>query len=107
LINELRITKTVKYKERLHQNKTENMKSNFKIGMSILVLIFCLGCSSKSNKKTIKEEMTAAKILGNPDYEAISYGGYRQKSRDKQPTIAEIKDRMKIFYAMGITIVRT
>ena len=51
--------------------------------------------------------MTAAKILGNPDYIAISYGGYRQKSRDIQPTIAEIKDGMKILFAMGIRIVRT
>ena len=68
------------------------MKSSLKIGMSILVLMLCLGCSSKKNKKTIKEEMTAAKILGNPNYIAISYGGYRQKSRDIQPTIAEIKD---------------
>ena len=51
--------------------------------------------------------MTAAKILGNPDYIAISYGGYRQKSRDIQPTIAEIKEGMKILFAMGIRIVRT
>ena len=83
------------------------MKINFKIGISILVLIFSLGCSSKKNKKTIKEEMTAAKILGNPDYIAISYGGYRQKSREIQPTIAEIKEGMKILFAMGIRIVRT
>ena len=83
------------------------MKISFKIGLSILVLIFSLGCSSKKNKRTIKEEMTAAKILGNPDYIAISYGGYRQKSRDIQPTIAEIKDGMKILFAMGIRIVRT
>jgi len=83
------------------------MKISFKIGISILVLIFSLGCSSKKNKKTIIEEMTAAKILGNPDYIAISYGGYRQKSRDIQPTIAEIKEGMKILFAMGIRIVRT
>ncbi|MFQ3305771.1 MAG: ribosomal protein L1, partial [Polaribacter sp.] len=83
------------------------MKSNFKICISILVLILSLGCSSKKSKTTIKEEMTAAKILGNPDYVAISYGGYRQKSRDIQPTIAEIKDDMKILFAMGIRIVRT
>ena len=83
------------------------MKISFKIGISILVLIFSLGCSSKKNKKTIKEEMTAAKILGNPDYVAISYGGYRQRSRDIQPTIIEIKDDMKILFAMGIRVVRT
>ena len=50
---------------------------------------------------------TAAEILGNPNYEAISYGGYRKISRDIQPTIAELKEDMKILHAMGIRIVRT
>lgn len=51
--------------------------------------------------------MTAKDILGNPDYLAISYGGYRQKTRDTQPTIAELKDDMKILSAMGVKILRT
>jgi exo-beta-1,3-glucanase (GH17 family) len=50
---------------------------------------------------------TAAEILGNPDYLAMSYGGYRKTSRDVQPTIAELKEDMKILHAMGIRIVRT
>jgi exo-beta-1,3-glucanase (GH17 family) len=83
------------------------MKSNLKISIMVLVLTFGLGCDFKKDKKVIKEKMTAAKILGNPNYIAISYGGYRQKSRDIQPTIAEIKDDMKILFAMGIRIVRT
>ena len=55
------------------------------------------------------ESKTAAKdILGNPDYLAISYGGYRtQTSRDIQPTIAELKEDMKILSAMGVGIIRT
>jgi hypothetical protein len=52
-------------------------------------------------------EMTAAKILGNPDYLAISYGGYREKSRDMQPTIKELKEDLKILSAMGVKILRT
>ena len=51
--------------------------------------------------------MTAKEILGNPDYLAISYGGYRQKTRDVQPTIEQLKEDMKILYAMGIKVVRT
>ena len=51
--------------------------------------------------------MTAKEILGNPKYLAISYGGYRTKTRDNQPTLDELKDDMKILYAMGIRIVRT
>lgn len=51
--------------------------------------------------------MTAAEILDNPDYLAISYGGYRQKSRDIQPTISQLKEDMKILAAMGVKILRT
>ena len=88
----------------------KNIKSNFKITILVLVSIIGFGCSfSEENKKEeIKEEMTAAKILGNPDYLAISYGGYREKSReDKQPTIPELKEDLKLMYAMGIRIIRT
>ena len=52
-------------------------------------------------------EITAADILGNPDYLAISYGGYREDTRDIQPTIDQIKEDMKILAAMGIKILRT
>lgn len=51
--------------------------------------------------------MTAKNILGNPNYTAISYGGYRKISRDSQPTIKELKEDMKLLSAMGIKIVRT
>ena len=33
---------------------------------------------------------SAKEFIGNPDYPAISYGGYREKSREQQPTINEI-----------------
>lgn len=54
-----------------------------------------------------KIELTAADILGNPDYLAMSYGGYRETTRDVQPTIAQLKEDMKILAAMGIKILRT
>ena len=54
-----------------------------------------------------KKHITAADILGNPNYLAISYGGYRHKTRDIQPTISELKDDMKILFAMGVRILRT
>ncbi len=81
-------------------------------GIFILTtLIAVLGCANKEKKqieKVIeKKHKTAADILGNPDYLAISYGGYRQKSRDSQPTIPELKDDMKILSAMGIKVLRT
>ncbi|WP_339659689.1 glycosyl hydrolase family 17 protein [uncultured Polaribacter sp.] len=89
------------------------MKSILNIVVTTFVLIFGLGCSAKKVnkievKKVIKEEMTAAKILGNPDYLAISYGGYREKSReDNQPTIPQLKEDLKLMHAMGIRILRT
>ncbi|MFT5266567.1 MAG: exo-beta-1,3-glucanase (GH17 family) [Polaribacter sp.] len=71
-------------------------------------MTFGVGCNSKQKMKPAeKVEMTAAKILGNPDYLAISYGGYREKSRDMQPTIKELKEDLKILSAMGVKILRT
>lgn len=54
-----------------------------------------------------KKGLSASEILGNPDYSAISYGGYREKSRDIQPTIAQLKEDVRILHAMGIRILRT
>ena len=56
---------------------------------------------------TKAKEMTAADILGNPDYLAMSYGGYRHVDHDIEPTIDELKDDMKLLAAMGVKIVRT
>lgn len=53
------------------------------------------------------KKVSAKDILGNPDYLAISYGGYRKKSRDSQPTIPQLKEDMKILSAMGIKVLRT
>lgn len=55
----------------------------------------------------VKEELSAKDILGNPDYLAISYGGYRGKTREVQPSIEELKDDLKILSVMGIKFIRT
>jgi len=80
----------------------------------IVVVLAMLITSCKDNiqekeieKQQIRKEVTAAAILGNPDYLAISYGGYRMTSRDIQPTIADLKEDMKILQAMNIKILRT
>ncbi len=51
--------------------------------------------------------ITAAEILGNPEYLAISYGGYREITRDIQPTIPQLKEDMKILAAMKVRLLRT
>ena len=83
--------------------------------LTILVTILgCVNTSKKENENATKEnemtkakEMTAADILGNPEYLAMSYGGYRHVDHDIEPTIDELKDDMKLLAAMGVKIVRT
>lgn len=52
-------------------------------------------------------DKTAADILGDPAYQAISFGAYREKTRDIQPTIPELKEDLLILSAMGIRLLRT
>ena len=55
----------------------------------------------------LPQGQTAADILGNPNYQAISYGGYRAISRDTVPSVDQIKNDMRILSAMDIKILRT
>ena len=72
----------------------------------LLILLIAASCSSqKMNREATT--VTAKDILGNPRYQAICYGGYRTPTRDKEPSVAEIKDDMKILAAMNIKVVRT
>lgn len=63
--------------------------------------------TSKETKDMSKVELTAKDILGNPEYRAISYGGYREITREIQPTVSQLKEDMRILHAMGIRILRT
>ena len=89
------------------------MKNYFKISSIILLILVVFSCKSETkseNKKNIvnqESSKTAATILGNPDYLAMSYGGYRQVDHDVEPTTAELKEDMKILNAMGVKILRT
>lgn len=76
------------------------------IYLAVCILsIFMWSCDSSKPKE--KKQVTAKEILGNPEYLAISYGGYRQPSRDVQPTVPQLKEDMKILHAMGIRVLRT
>ena len=61
------------------------------------------------NKELIEssDKTTAKDILGNPGFPAISYGGYRHKTRDIQPTLDELKEDMRLLFAMGVRVLRT
>ncbi len=82
------------------------MKTIRTYGFIVVVILMATACNTPHPKMN-NSNKTAAEILGNPDYLAISYGGYRKNTRDVQPTIEELKDDMKILYAMGIRIIRT
>lgn len=72
-----------------------------------LALLFAVVALASCLRSVEKPAKTAADIFGNPAYQAISYGGYRELSRDIQPTIPQLKDDMKILHAMGIRLLRT
>ncbi|WP_298392646.1 glycosyl hydrolase family 17 [Flavobacterium sp.] len=77
----------------------------------VLGVVLCAQFSCKSahsrEVKTKYKEVTAKDILGNPKYSAICYGGYRQNSRDIQPTTEEVKEDLRILSALNIKVIRT
>lgn len=87
--------------------------------LAVLALIVSLtSCIRKEDKVADQNEeielmtketknLSASDILGNKEYHAISYGGYRQTSRTKQPKIEQLKEDLLIMHAMGIRILRT
>ncbi|RSK41429.1 glycoside hydrolase family 17 protein [Mangrovimonas spongiae] len=86
------------------------MKTLRYITVIMAFLLSVLSC--KKDKETQSptqptKRMTAKEILGNPDYQAISYGGYRKTSREYQPTVTQIKEDLKILKALNIKVLRT
>ncbi|MEX1383289.1 glycosyl hydrolase family 17 protein [Lutibacter sp.] len=79
------------------------MKARLIFFLLLVSVAFFMSCSENQNKS----EITAKDILENPEYLAISYGGYREITRDVQPTIEELKADMKILAAMNVKILRT
>ncbi len=80
-----------------------------KIISFLLMSILIISCSNKNDKKEAlkTKNLSAAEILGNPKYLALSYGGYRQVNHNIEPTVEELKEDMKLVSAMGVKIVRT
>jgi exo-beta-1,3-glucanase (GH17 family) len=66
-----------------------------------------MSCKPLNTKNLVSKEMTAEKLLGNPKYQGICYGGYRTNSRDIEPNVSEVKEDLKILAALDIKIIRT
>lgn len=68
----------------------------------IVILLTALSCTTPKI-----ESRTAEELLGNTNYPAISYGGYRNHNRADAPTIADIKEDLAIMHAAGFRVLRT
>ena len=66
--------------------------------------IFNFSCTKSEQPK---KDLLASEILGNADYLAISYGGFRHETREKLPSVADIKEDLAILAALDIKLVRT
>ncbi|MCW5518515.1 glycosyl hydrolase family 17 [Aureitalea sp. L0-47] len=73
----------------------------------IILVVSCGNATSEKEDQKMQKSINAKDILGNPEYLAISYGGYRMKSRDSQPTLKELKEDLRILQAMDIKVLRT
>jgi len=72
-----------------------------------IIALTTINCNSLPMNETENNMTTAEEILGNPKYQAISYGGFRHKSRQVEPTLEELREDMKILSAMGVRLLRT
>ncbi|MCP4045454.1 MAG: exo-beta-1,3-glucanase [Gammaproteobacteria bacterium] len=73
----------------------------------VVLLMLAVSACGQSLQNYTAQQLTAADILGNPDYPAFSYGGYRERTRNEVPSVDELKEDMKILSAMGVKIIRT
>ena len=73
----------------------------------ILSIGFLFASGAALSKSKADNGPSAAEIFGNPNYPAMSYGGYRGISRDDQPSVEDLAEDMKILSAMGVKLLRT
>ena len=84
-----------------------------KIAVCLIIILSVFSCNDKTKKEseiTMKKErlsLSAKDVLGNPDYLAMSYGGYRHVDHDIEPTVPELKEDLTILAAMGVKLLRT
>ena len=71
------------------------------------ILLLFISCNQKFTGNSVSTKITAEKILGNVNYQSICYGGYRDKTRDIEPTVSQLTEDLKILSAMNIKVLRT
>jgi len=83
------------------------MKRIILIQILTLTVILMASCTDQPAHDFSTIKITAKEILGDPNYQAISFGAYRETTREIQPTIPQIKEDLMILHAMGIRLLRT
>ena len=71
------------------------------------IFLLCISCNQKIAGNKGSSQVTAKTILGNVKYQAISYGGYRYKTRDIEPTLTQLTEDLRILSAMNSKVIRT
>ena len=80
---------------------------NILLVISLVLLASCQTSQKEKKPMQNNRNLTAKEIFNKPEFLAISYGGYRKKTRKEQPTIQQLKEDLKILHAMDIRILRT
>ncbi len=62
---------------------------------------------NKTANSNHAKNITVRELLGNSKYQAMSYGGYREKTRAIESTVDQIIEDLKILSAMKIKLLRT
>lgn len=86
------------------------MKNTFTFLFALFLSVVSLDCVVGASNNDPAEEVAdvgAKDILGNPEYLAFSYGGYRGATRDTVPDVDQLKEDMRILSAMGVKLIRT
>ena len=97
----------------------KRLYTRFLLVLSIVIYLEPLGCTNAASAEKMDKSDSICyanyslengqKLLGNNDYPAISYSGYRTASRTAEncPSTEDLKEDMKILSAMGIKLLRT
>lgn len=72
-----------------------------------LVTLLLTSCESAQHPEGLSGSPSPEHVFGDPDYRAISYGGYRGLTRDEAPSLEQVIEDMQILSAMGIRLLRT
>jgi len=86
---------------------SKDFRISYKNLIFIVLCVIVSSCLTDKNKMKTEKNLNASEILGNPDFPAICYGGYRKATREIELTKQEIKEDVLILSALGFKVLRT